>query len=70
MAGDIATRATHATDRLDAALAESDGSVVVPITGLTYRIRVPTALTVRTRGICSMAVAVSTVVAVFMAVEC
>jgi hypothetical protein len=69
MAGDIATHATHATDRLDAALAESDGSVVVPITGLTYRIRVPTALTVRTK-VCSMAVAVFTVVGGFMAVAC
>jgi hypothetical protein len=54
---------------LDAALAESDGSVVVPITGLTYRIRVPTALTVRTK-VCSMAVAVFTVVGGFMAVAC
>jgi len=43
MVGGITTRAILATARLDAALAESDGSVVAPTMGLTYRMRVRTA---------------------------
>jgi hypothetical protein len=52
MAGDITTRAIHATARWDVGLAESDGNVVALITALTFRMQVPIALTAPIKVTC------------------